>query len=663
MVIDEPVALVQDAFTTAHLLRSSTSLAIAHHMTTTALARGLIDLTIQLLRSHAPFNRMDPAHLEIMASSLSVAYFPADAVILAPEHGEPTYLHIIKQGTVLTGRADEDAGSGLALHQGECFPLGAMLAHRPVSRPYLSSSDTFCYLLPATIFQQLLEQSAPFQSFCTQRIAHLLQEALASLNAHSALSADRQRPLVSSLGTLLRGSAVTCPESTSVREALDTMRQKGIGSMVVTDADANPIGIFTLHDLMNRVALAGRSVDEAIGDLMTRNPVVMPKEAFAFEAALMLSRHGVRHILVMDGSRLAGVISEKDLFALQRVGLAQINAALNEATEPAALAKVARDIREFSRNLLAQGVDARHLSEIISSLNDLLSRRVFDLELHAAGLDAARLCWISLGSEGRHEQTLASDQDNAIVFLDTAGDPDVMRKALHPVAQRINHTLDACGFALCRGGIMASNPRWCLSETEWRQTFRHWINEGDPHAVLNATIFFDFRPLSGEPALAEELRAWLTQEVVDNRRFLRLMAQNALQNRPPLGVVRDFTLTADSAHPGTIDLKVNGATLYIDAARVCALASGGKQTNTARRLEQWATVRHIAAAHVDAWVGGFHFLQLVRLRHQQQQVARGEAPDNFINPAQLNDLDRRILKESMRQARNLQSRLALDFQL
>ena len=210
---------------------------------------------------------------------------------------------------------------------------------------------------------------------------------------------------------------------------------------------------------------------------------------------------------------------------------------------------------------------------------------------------------------------------------------------------------------------MASNPRWCLSETEWRHTFRHWIHQGDPHAVLNATIFFDFRPLCGQHALAEELRTWLTQEVADNRQFLRLMAENALQNRPPLGIVRDFTLSTDSAHPHTIDLKVNGATLFIDAARVCAMASSGMQTNTARRLEEWAAGRSIPAANVEAWVGGLEFLQRVRLRHQQQQMSRGEPPDNYVDPEQLNDLDRRILKEALRQAKSLQARLALDFQL
>jgi len=630
--------------------------------TTTDISSGLVDVTIKLLRQHAPFDRMDPAHLRSLAKGLKVAYFPAGAVILDPEQGEPNHLHIIKQGTVLTGGIAGDLGSELALHEGECFPLGAMLAHRPVSHPYRSPRDTFCYLLPAEIFHQQLAQSAPFQSFCTQRIAHLLEQALTSLRAHSTLDLSQQ-PLASSLGTLLRGAAVTCKESISVRDALGSMRRQRIGSIAVTDDQGSPVGIFTLHDLMNRVALAGRSVDEPIGTLMTRNPVTLPKDAFAFDAALAMSRHGIRHILVMDGSRLAGVISDKDLFALQRVGLTEINAALREANVPDAMVRVARDIREFSRNLLAQGIDAKHLTEIISTLNDLLSRRVIELELEAAGVDATGVCWISLGSEGRHEQTLASDQDNGLVFADTAGEPGAMRRTLLPVAKRINAALDACGFPLCRGDIMASNPRWCLSETEWRQTFRHWINDGDSHAVLNATVFFDFRPLCGQLELAHDLRAWLTQEVRENRRFLRLMAENALQNRPPLGVMRDFTLTTDSAHPNTIDLKVNGVTLFIDAARVCALASSGTQTNTARRLAEWAASRSMPAGHVEAWVGGLHFLQFVRLRHQHHQIARGQAPDNYVNPEQLNVLDRRILKEALRQAKTLQARLTLDFQL
>ena len=629
---------------------------------TTDISTGLADVTIKLLRRHVPFDRMDMAHMELMAAHLKLAYFPNDAVIVAPEHGSPQYLYIIKQGAVMTGQIAEDPGSGLALHEGECFPLGAILTHRPVSNVYRSSQDTFCYLLPAADFHELLQQSPTFHSFCTQRIAHLLQQALDNLHA-GTLSANGEQPLAGRLHKLLRRATVTCRESTSVRDALATMQRKGIGSMVVVDSAGNPQGIFTLHDLVNRVTLAGRSVDEPIDEVMTPKPVTLPADAFAFEAALTMARHGIRHIVVTEGEKLAGVVSEKDLFSLQRVGMTQISTALRGARGLDTLVEISHDIRDLTRNLLAQGIDAEHLTQIIASLNDQLSRRIIRLELDSAGLDAERFCWISLGSEGRQEQTFASDQDNGIIFSDPENSPDGVRALLLPVAARINAALDACGFPLCRGEVMASNPRWCLSETEWRQAFRYWINEGNPEAVLNATIFFDFRALHGQLPLAEELRSWLAQEVTDNHRFLRMMAENALQNRPPLGVMRDFSLRSGGEHPHTIDLKVNGATLFIDAARVFALASGVVQTNSAKRLQAWAAARALPATEAEAWIGGFHFLQLIRLRHQQKQIASGETPDNYLNPDHLNDLDRRILKEALRQAKMLQNRLALDFQL
>jgi CBS domain-containing protein len=210
---------------------------------------------------------------------------------------------------------------------------------------------------------------------------------------------------------------------------------------------------------------------------------------------------------------------------------------------------------------------------------------------------------------------------------------------------------------------MASNARWCLSLSEWREAFGHWIFHGNPEAVLNATIFFDFRALYGQASLAEELRDWLTVAAADNRRFLRQMAENALSNRPPLGFVRDFAVSSDDGHPHTINLKVNGATLFIDGARVFALAAGVGETNTVQRLKGWAAKVGVPATEAEAWTGAFHFVQLMRLRHQQAQMARDELPDNHLDPDLLNNLDRRILKEALHMAKSLQTRLALDYQL
>jgi CBS domain-containing protein len=466
------------------------------------------------------------------------------------------------------------------------------------------------------------------------------------------------------LDQVVHRAPVTCALVTPIHDVLDTLRRENVGSMVITFPDGRPAGIFTLRDLLTRVAVPARSNLDPIRAVMTPDPITLPAHAFAVEAALAMARHGVHHIVVVDGNRIIGLVSEKDLFALQQAGITQISIALREAASVSDLVDLSRRIRGLAGNLVQQGGSAENLTRIVSSLNDVLSQRIIELELASAGVDAASLCWISLGSEGRQEQTLATDQDNGMIFVDPADrNADAVRAMLLPVARKINESLDACGFPLCRGDVMASNPRWCLSSSEWREAFGRWIFYGNPDAVLNATIFFDFRALYGNASLAGELRHWLTIAAADNRRFLRYLAEDALLNRPPLGLLRDFTVSGDTAHPHTIDLKVNGATLFIDAARVLALAAGIKETNTVRRINDWAEKAGIAAGEREAWISAFDHLQLARIRHQQAQIARGEAPDNHVNPDLLNRLDRRVLKEALGLAKGLQTRLALDYRL
>jgi CBS domain-containing protein len=268
-----------------------------------------------------------------------------------------------------------------------------------------------------------------------------------------------------------------------------------------------------------------------------------------------------------------------------------------------------------------------------------------------------------LGSEGRFEQTLNTDQDNAIIFDVPQGmTADQVREQLLPIARRINEALAECGFPLCKGEIMASNPKWCLSLEEWKHTFNGWIGGGSPESLLNASIFFDFRALYGAERLADELRDWLARVASDNTRFLHMMAGNALRNRPPLGVVRDFVVGKENK----LDLKLNGVTPFVDAARIFGLAAGVKETNTIQRLRASAEKLNFQEAEVDAWVEALLFIQVLRMRHHDQASSQGasdEVLDNLIDPEKLNELDRRILKEAFRQARKLQSRLALEYQL
>ncbi len=471
-----------------------------------------------------------------------------------------------------------------------------------------------------------------------------------------------QQSMASPLATLIMRAPVSCRPEASLRSALSLMNEHRIGSLIVTDAAGAPVGIFTLRDVLVRVALPSRSLDEPVSAVMTRDVFSLPPGASAYEAALAMVSRSIRHVLVVDGGRLTGIVSEKDLFHLQRLSMHQLAHALRGAESVAVLELLSADIRRLAGGLLEHGVGAGQLTYQIATLNDLLTMRAIDLEREAAGLGDVRLCWLALGSEGRFEQTLSTDQDNGIVFADD-GDAAALRARLLPFAQRVNDVLARCGFPLCKGGIMAGNPQWCLSAAEWRAQFESWLNSGNPQALLNASIFFDFRGLHGDTALAAELRGWLLEHTAKNARFLHQMAANALRNQAPLGWLQDFVTASDAEHRDTLDLKTNGATLFVDAARIYSLAHGIAGTNTAVRLAEFGTRQQVGTRELRAWADAFEFIQALRLRHQHAQQAAGTAMDNFVNPAELNALERRILKEALRLARELQRRLALDYGL
>ncbi|MCU0952383.1 MAG: DUF294 nucleotidyltransferase-like domain-containing protein, partial [Burkholderiaceae bacterium] len=316
-------------------------------------------------------------------------------------------------------------------------------------------------------------------------------------------------------------------------------------------------------------------------------------------------------------------------------------------------------IRNLARNLLAQGASGESLTRTIAALNDALTREVIALTLQANDIGDINWCWLALGSEGRGEQTLSTDQDNALIFVPAQDDnPERVRHDLIAFAREVNAALDALGFPLCKGGIMASNPEWCLTADEWRLKFTHWIAEPTPVALLNANIFFDLRALHGDAALADDLSHWLLARTAESKLFLRLMVANALQTEPPLGLIRAFEVADGADGDGMLDLKTRGTRIFVDAARVFALGHGIADAGTLERIRRAGEMIRADPKHVAATVEAFNFLQVLRLRTQDRSADRSaRVTPNRIDPYKLNEVDQRMLKEALRQARKLQQRL------
>jgi CBS domain-containing protein len=624
--------------------------------------------TLAFLKNHAPFNKMKADALQSFAEKAQITFYPAGSLIVGPDSGNVRYFYLIESGKVQARQAGEvtvTEYSILSLGAGECFPIGAVTAGRPSTNTYTAVDDVFCYQLPAEDFMALLVSSPEFNLFCTQYIASLLNQSRQQLQLQFAQRASEQQTLNSPLAGIGSRTPITVSPETTVRAALETMSKAGIGSLVIAGEDRKPVGVFTRSDLLDRVVLADLPLTAPISQAMSTTPLKLEEHATAYDAMLAMASNGIRHVLVTDAEgKLTGVVSERDLFALQRVGLRQVRQTIDSAQNIETLQQANTDIRQLAFNMLAQGVGAEQLTQFISALNDALTRRVLQLNLENHNFDGIEWCWLAFGSEGRDEQTFVTDQDNGIVFAcdDTAA-VDSLRQRFLTFALDVNKDLDRCGFTLCKGNIMASNPQWCLTLDEWKEQFSTWIRVPQPEALLNATIFFDFRPLFGKVELAESLRRHLLIQTQSSPMFLKAMAHNALDVEPPLGKIRDFLTDLEPGHPGKIDLKKYGSRIFVDVARIYALSTGVHNSNTVQRLRLASQRLSIRTDEINAVLEGLNFIQFLRLRHQCLDVEPGAQGDNLINPDDLNELDRRILKESFRQARKIQTRLKLDYQV
>ncbi|MCE2656837.1 MAG: DUF294 nucleotidyltransferase-like domain-containing protein [Rubrivivax sp.] len=612
------------------------------------------------LAAHAPFAQMQPDQLVGLATAATMRYFAPDEPVLTPASGAVTQVMCVMQGGIIGRRGLAESAGNFRYDEGDLFPVGAALARRAVTSHYTAEGDTFCLAIPVETLETLARHSAPLADFLNRRIVQLLDLSRQALQAQMASQTLAQQSFEASLGSLARRQPLCVRPDTLLREALEQMQQQRVGSVLVGDGTGAPLGIVTRHDVLGRITLPQVPLDSPVSDVMSAPVLTLGVEQTVQDAALTMSAHGIRHVPIMDGEKLVSIVSERDLFALQRLSLKQVSSELRYAKDTSALRAAAPQIRALARSLIGQGVQARQLTALISHLNDVLAERLVQLLAQQHGLDMQRACWLAFGSEGRSEQTIATDQDNGLVLADdTTADE---RQRWLAMALDANEALDACGYPLCKGKVMASNPDCCLTQHEWLARFDHWMQHGAPEDLLNASIFFDLRGIAGATGMAGQLRTHIAEHAARLPRFMKQLALNALRSRPPLNW-RGSVETRDVDGQAVVDLKLQGTAIIVDAARIYALASGIAATNTRDRLQAYGQAQAIPPSEWQAWVTAFEFLQSLRLRIQMDpETTRPMDNPNCLPVAELNTIDQRVLRDALRIARQLQQRLEMDYQ-
>lgn len=466
------------------------------------------------------------------------------------------------------------------------------------------------------------------------------------------------------LRSLAQGQPLVVGPETTLRETLYAISQGLQDVAAIADpASGLPLGLITLREMLHVISFEGGDLDDPAAAHMIGAPLTIAADAPSHRAKVMMVKKRVRHLLLTEpDGRLCGIVDHADLLGLRAGGADALVESIGLARDMDAMVVVADRVRRQGAELFEAGMGVDSLSQWMSGLNDLITMRIIEIMEDEFDLPAVPWCWLVFGSEGRLEQTFATDQDNGILFVPPEpGAAEALREAFLPFARSVNQALDHCGFERCRGNIMAGNPQWCLSDAEWQTRFAGWLRVPEPEALLHGTIFFDFRPLYGNFEPVDRLRAWLIDAAPRHALFLRSMAELAVSTAPPIGWAGQFTYDRNRDFPHTIDLKLQGARLFTDPARVWALEYGVWGTNTTERLRGADAAEGRSGADTAAEVEAFQLIQRFRV-HQQLQTADRDAA-NRVDPGDLNELHRLMLKEAFKQAKRLQLRLRQQFRL
>lgn len=610
------------------------------------------DDAFTFLRQTAPFSFVEEAALTVIVKDLTPAFYPRGQVILHQNGPAAEHLILIKSGTVrVYVRTNEDEKVLVDTRTpGEFFGMRSFLFGDISLDTIVAAEDTSCYRIPRETVLSLLKTNAQFSEFCLRSLLkRLMHMAYKEMHDRTLLYGSGDKLLFTNvLCDLASRKVITASENVSIREAAKIMENHGIGSLVLLDENSLPSGMVTDRDLRNKVVSRGRDIAGRVGDIMSVVLIKAEERDHCFEALLKMMRYNIHHLLVVGKGELKGILSSHDLMMLQGASPLSLAREIESLNTLDGLVPAATKINRTITILIREGAKASTITRIITEINDRLVQKILKITESRMGPPPVGYCWIVFGSEGRKEQTFKTDQDNAIIYGDSVDRGSDAAEYFAEFAVRMKDALAQCGFPPCSADYMASNPAWRQPLSVWKKYFSDWINIPTPEAVLRSLIFFDFRPVHGDPLLAERLRAFLGHEIKDKTLFLAHMAGAVAKNRPPVNFLGKFILEKSGANKGKFNIKINGLCPIIDAARLSALEAKVYHTSTVERLSELKDRSCTVGPFTGELELAFEFLMSMRLRHQYRQIQNCLEPDNYIDPQDLAELERAMLKSSFK---------------
>lgn len=596
---------------------------------------------IDALSGHRVLRRLHATALQALAAQAQHLRCAPGELVLAPGQAGDELL------IVLAGRLeldDPDLGWTVTLEAGDWFGAGVSSASH-LANGRLRAVDACDLLkLPA------------------QALASACAEHPGMTVFFPTLTAERRSPsadmgsglnlLSMPMRALVQRAPVTLPPTASIREAAECMKSQRVSSVLLVERGLL-FGLVTDRDLRNRVLATGMDTDRPVADIATLAPLTVQAASPAFEALTLMARHNIHHVPVMEGGRIAGMVTATNLTEQHSTSAVYLAGDIHRQSSVEGLARASSRVGALQKHLAAAGASADSAGRIITSITDAVTTRLIQLAEAQLGPAPIDYVWVAAGSQARSEQTAKTDQDNCLV-LDDSYDEARHGAYFRDLSRFVCDGLAACGYVHCPGEMMAMTDKWRQPRHRWTQYFHQWIDTPEPMALMLTSVFFDLRAIHGRADLLDSLRHEVLQRTKGHSLFLSHMVGNALKHRPPLGLFGHITLLRGE-HAGTLDLKHSGIVPIVDLARVYALAGGLPAVNTQDRLAQAAGGVEISEQAVRDLHDALELLGRIRMAHQVRQMDQGQRPDNFLALGELSNLERRHLKNAFGVVQQLQS--------
>ncbi|GAA4882537.1 DUF294 nucleotidyltransferase-like domain-containing protein [Ferrimonas pelagia] len=587
---------------------------------------------VDFLATLHPFDRLSSQQLEQVGRGIEIAYFAHHQGHVPVDYCEPK-LYVVRNGAF---EVQNDEGDLLdRLGEGDYFGYPSLLTGEKISNRIRVLEDGLVYILSDTVFRQLRSDCREFDRFFNRKHAERLR--------HGARFLARDHQSTARVKSVMASPAASIGPELTVQAAAKQMQAKRISCLLVVQ-EGQLVGILTDRDLRNRILAEGKGCDTRIAQVMTTPPLSVNPATLVFEAMLIMSRHNIHHLPVVDKGEPVGVVTSTDMIRMQRNDPLHLIGEMERQSDRAELVKLAGQFPVLMQSLIQADARAEEIGRVLTLLTDTLTRRLLIIAQEKFGAAPIPWCWLAFGSQARMDQAGKSDQDNGLLL---AREPDAAQMAyFQDLSRFVCDGLNDAGYVYCPGNIMAMNPKWCLSKERWLAQFKRWTQEPEPIAVMHASIFFDLRPVAGNVTLGQHLQQQVLKLCQGNQIFLAMMAANGGSQSPPLGFFRQLVLERDGEQRKALNLKHKGVALINDIARLYALSCGSSEVSTPKRIQAAMLAGLLTRKDALNLADALEFIAHLRLQNQGRQVQEGEAPSNWLATAKISGLMRHQLKDA-----------------